>query len=69
MELSEVESGKILESKLTETKNQIIEITGLDYSQFLRSVMLSQGDFTRCLKASESERSELLEKITDTGIY
>ncbi|GEO02704.1 nuclease SbcCD subunit C [Adhaeribacter aerolatus] len=69
MELSEVATGKILESKLTETKNRIIEITGLDYSQFLRSVMLSQGDFTRFLKASESERSELLEKITDTGIY
>lgn len=69
MELSEVATDKILESKLTETKSRIIEITGLDYSQFLRSVMLSQGDFTRFLKASESERSELLEKITDTGIY
>ncbi|KAA5548637.1 AAA family ATPase [Adhaeribacter rhizoryzae] len=69
MELSEVQTNEILESKLTETKSRIIEITGLDYSQFLRSVMLSQGDFTRFLKASESERSELLEKITDTGIY
>ena len=69
MELSEVETGKLLESKLTEVKNQIVELTGLDYSQFLRSVMLSQGDFTRFLKASESERSELLEKITDTGVY
>jgi len=69
MELSEVGTGIIIESKLTEVKNLIVEITGLDYSQFLRSVMLSQGDFTRFLKASESERSELLEKITDTGIY
>ena len=69
MELIDVSTGNILESKLTEVKNLIVEITGLDYSQFLRSVMLSQGDFTRFLKASESERSELLEKITDTGIY
>ncbi|WP_026463198.1 AAA family ATPase [Adhaeribacter aquaticus] len=69
MELSEVATNVILESKLTETKSRIVELTGLDYNQFLRSVMLSQGDFTRFLKASESERSELLEKITDTGIY
>src|SRR5699024_9989700 len=65
----EVCTDKIIESKLTEVKNQIVELTGLDYSQFLRSVMLSQGDFTRFLKASERERSELLEKITDTGVY
>lgn len=69
MTLSEVASGIILEEKLTEVKARIVELTGLDYSQFLRSVMLSQGDFTRFLKASESERSELLEKLTATGIY
>jgi exonuclease SbcC len=69
MKLSEVATNTILEEKLTEVKTRIVELTGLDYSQFLRSVMLSQGDFTRFLKASESERSELLEKITDTGIY
>ena len=32
-------------------------------------MILSQGDFTRFLKADENERSELLERITDTGIY
>ncbi|MGV3503895.1 MAG: AAA family ATPase [Adhaeribacter sp.] len=69
MELSEVATKLILESKLTEVKARIVELTGLDYNQFLRSVMLSQGDFTRFLKASESERSDLLEKLTDTGIY
>lgn len=69
MELSEVATNTILESKLSEVKPRIVALTGLDYSQFLRSVMLSQGDFTRFLKANESERSALLEKITDTGIY
>jgi DNA repair protein SbcC/Rad50 len=69
MKLTEVATEAILEEKLTEVKARIVELTGLDYNQFLRSVMLSQGDFTRFLKASESERSELLEKITDTGIY
>src|SRR6185312_6340835 len=36
---------------------------------FLRSVMLAQGDFTQFLKSKDNDRSELLEKITDTGIY
>ncbi len=70
MEVAEVESGKIIaEHPLQEVKDVIVKICGLDYSQFLRAVILSQGDFTRFLKADENDRSELLEKITDTGIY
>nr|WP_278251856.1 AAA family ATPase [Sabulibacter ruber] len=69
MELMDAATQQILESRLSETKQRIIDLCGLDFQQFLRSVMLSQGDFTRFLKASESERSELLEKLTDTRIY
>ncbi|MCW3093378.1 MAG: Exonuclease SbcC [Ferruginibacter sp.] len=70
MELAEKGEGKIIVSHpLAAVQNKIVEICGLGYSQFLRSVMLSQGDFTRFLKSSENERSELLEKITDTAIY
>lgn len=70
MELSEVPGGKIIiEHPLNEVREEIVKLCGLDYNQFLRSVILSQGDFTRFLKADENERSELLEKITDTGIY
>lgn len=70
MELAEVATGRIIvEHPLQEVKDQIVAICGLDYSQFLRAVILSQGDFTRFLKADENERSELLEKITDTAIY
>jgi len=70
MELAETLTGKIIiEHPLNEVREEIVRICGLDYNQFLRSVILSQGDFTRFLKADENERSELLEKITDTGIY
>jgi exonuclease SbcC len=70
MELAETTTGKIIiEHPLNEVREEIVRICGLDYNQFLRSVILSQGDFTRFLKADENERSELLEKITDTGIY
>ncbi len=70
MELSNALTGEIIASHpLVKVQQEIIDVCGLDYNQFLRSVVLSQGDFTRFLKASESERSELLEKLTDTGIY
>lgn len=70
MEVAERDSGNIIVSHpLAAVQNKIVEICGLGYGQFLRSVMLSQGDFTRFLKSSENERSELLEKITDTAIY
>lgn len=70
MELADAVTGVILiEHPLQEVREEIVKLCGLDYNQFLRSVILSQGDFTRFLKADENERSELLEKITDTGIY
>ena len=70
MELAERTTGTMLgDHTLKNAKAAIVELCGLDYNQFLRSVILSQGDFTKFLKSSENERSELLEKITDTGIY
>ncbi len=70
MELCEMPEGNILVShRISEVQQKIIEICGLDYNQFLRSVMLAQGDFTQFLKSKDNDRSELLEKITDTGIY
>jgi DNA repair protein SbcC/Rad50 len=69
MELAEVTTGEIIESGKSLVPPKVAELCGLDYDQFLRSVMLSQGDFARFLKAEPRERSSLLEKITDTGIY
>ena len=70
MEIALVSTGAFLGGHtLTSIQNAIIDLCGLDYNQFLRSVILSQGDFTKFLKADDNERSELLEKITDSGIY
>ncbi|KAA9340532.1 SbcC/MukB-like Walker B domain-containing protein [Adhaeribacter soli] len=69
MELCRVSDEVIFDLKSHEVPGKISELCGLDYNQFLRSVMLSQGEFTRFLKANENERSELLERITDTAIY
>jgi len=69
MELYNFEDDTLFDLKPSQVPEKVAEICGLDYNQFLRSVMLSQGDFARFLKASPNERSSLLEKITDTGIY
>jgi exonuclease SbcC len=42
---------------------------GLNFEQFTRAVMLAQSEFSAFLKADDKERSELLEKLTDTAIY
>lgn len=69
MELIELPSNQIIADKITEVKQKIIEITGLDYPRFMRSVMLSQGDFAAFLKADPKDRGELLERITGTELY
>ncbi|MCC9135441.1 AAA family ATPase [Pontibacter silvestris] len=69
MELYDYAEDALLDLKPSQVPDKVAELSGLDYNQFLRSVMLSQGDFARFLKANPNERSSLLEKITDTGIY
>ena len=69
MEISEVESGKVLESYLSKVPKYIEDLSGLDFDRFIQSMMLAQGSFDAFLKAKENERSSLLEKITGTQIY
>lgn len=61
--------GSYSENRLNEIKTKIIELTGLDYDQFCRTVMLAQGEFTKFLKSNRAEKSEILEKLTGTEIY
>lgn len=68
-EISNMADGKPLGSNLTETRQKIIEVTGMDFNQFTRSVLLAQGEFSKFLKAKPDDRSPMLEKITGTAIY
>ena len=38
----------------------------LEYSEFCRSIMLAQGEFSRFLTSSERERADILEKLNGT---
>ncbi|HRF85952.1 MAG TPA: AAA family ATPase [Alloprevotella sp.] len=52
-----------------EIQDRITALTGLDYTQFTRTVMLAQNSFANFLKARREEKSALLEKLTGTEIY
>ncbi len=59
----------ILLNKKNEIKSEIQTAVGLTFEQFCRTTMLAQGDFTKFLQSKESEKSDILEKLTGTGIY
>ncbi|MDR2641638.1 MAG: AAA family ATPase [Planctomycetaceae bacterium] len=60
---------QLLHGKTTDVRNNIQQISGLDFIQFTRSVMLAQGEFAKFLNSSDNERADILEKITGTEIY
>lgn len=67
-ELVEVATEQILETGTkTPEKNQ--EIIGLSYEQFVKAMVLSQGEFSKLLQAPRNERNRLLEDITGARSY
>ena len=62
-------TGIPLESKQAGVQQKVIDVTGLDYQQFTRSILLAQGEFATFLDAKSEERAPILEKITGTEIY
>ncbi len=69
-EIADVDNNVILASKKKkEVQEEIKKRIGLDYEQFVKAILLSQGDFAAFLKAKREERAELLERITGTEIY
>ncbi|PKF62199.1 chromosome segregation protein SMC [Psychromonas sp. psych-6C06] len=62
-------SGDILATKSSEVLKRVIELTGLDFSRFTKSMLLAQGGFAAFLNASPKDRAELLEELTGTEIY
>ena len=61
-------NGNVI-TKTKEIDNEIEKIIGLNVEQFFRTVVLAQGKFAEFLNSGENEKSNLLEKMTGTGIY
>ncbi|PWH86044.1 AAA family ATPase [Brumimicrobium oceani] len=67
--LKNLTSDTILSSQKRAVAEDVIRVTQLDYDQFLRSVMLAQGEFASFLTAKGPEKGRLLEQITGEEIY
>jgi exonuclease SbcC len=68
-ELAEAVSGRVLETLPSRTLDLVAEITGMNFTQFTRSMMLAQGAFAVFLNAEPADRADLLEQITGAEIY
>ena len=68
-EIADEATGRIIESKLQDTLAAVEKLTGMDFKQFTRSMLLAQGGFAAFLQASSDERAPILEQITGTEIY
>ena len=70
MEICELPSGQLLDVKrLADFPKKNEELIGLNYEQFVKSIILAQGSFAEFLKANKNTRGELLEQITGSHIY
>src|SRR5690606_2155551 len=67
--LRNLTTGNDIGGRKTELLSEINRLVGLNYEQFIRSVLLAQGDFTAFLKADKDQKASLLEKLTGTYIY
>lgn len=67
-EFENLESGD-KETKVGEIERKMKENDILDYNQFIRSVLLAQGEFKKFLESNDKEKSAILENLTDSGIY
>jgi len=67
-ELTNLDTGKTIDRD-KDIKDEIRLATGLEFSQFCRTTMLAQGEFTKFLNSEDDDKSKILEKITGTEIY
>ncbi|MDD5168994.1 MAG: SbcC/MukB-like Walker B domain-containing protein, partial [Syntrophales bacterium] len=68
-EITDVDSDRVLESKINQVGEFIEKVTGMDFERFTRSMLLAQGGFAVFLQAPPNERAPILEQITGTEIY
>lgn len=69
MRLKDLVTNEELDLKKSEVPTKNEALIGLNYGQFIKSILLAQGEFARFLQANDSERKQLLEQLTGTEIY
>jgi ATPase involved in DNA repair len=69
LEVIKGEDKIVLETKIDAVNQQVAELVGLTYDQFVRSVMLAQGQFNTFLTSEKAKQTEILEMLTGTEVY
>ena len=69
LEVKELDTEKEFQGTKKELLIQLVELVGLTYEQFTRTVLLAQNDFATFLKSKGAAKAGLLEKLTGTGVY
>lgn len=63
------DKDEVLADKITDFNNEIAKIIGLDYSEFTKTVVLPQGQFSDFLMAENTERKKILENVFSLNKY
>lgn len=50
-------------------REEVKRLVGLDFSQFCRTTMLAQGQFSKFYKSSDADKGVILEKILGNNVY
>lgn len=61
--------GRSPVTKYKEVTKAVVELLGLDRTQFIQIAMIAQGDFLRLLFAKTEERSKIFREIFETKLY
>lgn len=60
---------RLLHSKIKDVNETIEDLLGLDYDQFLKMIMIPQGEFRKLISENSNDREKILQKIFRTHIY
>jgi len=63
------DSQELLAQTPNQVRSRVAELTGMDFHRFSKSIVLPQGDFAAFLNALDSERLDILEKISGNELY
>jgi len=63
------DQAQLLAETPAQVRSRVAELTGMDFHKFSKSIVLPQGDFAAFLHALDSERLDILEKISGTNLY
>ena len=63
------EESHLITSRIKDVNETIENIIGLDYDQFLKMIMIPQGEFRKLISENSNEREKILQKIFRTHVY